>query len=84
MVLPMLEAEVVGSGWLSAEQFLGGYGVTQAMPGPIFTLAGNLGAQIGANIAPGAASFFAFSTAALLGIFLPSFAFIAAFFPLYI
>lgn len=46
VVLPLLEAEVVQSGWVSAEQFLAGYGATQAVPGPLFTFAAYLGAVI--------------------------------------
>ena len=49
VVLPMLQAEVVGPGWMNDQQFLAGYGVTQAMPGPIFTLSAFLGAIAGAN-----------------------------------
>ena len=33
VVLPMLQAEVVGPGWMNDQQFLSGYGITQAMPG---------------------------------------------------
>ncbi len=44
VVLPLLEAEVVGSGWVSKDAFLAGYGATQAVPGPLFTFAAYLGA----------------------------------------
>lgn len=47
VVLPLLEAEVVTRGWVSADDFLAGYGVTQAMPGPLFTFAAYLGAVSG-------------------------------------
>lgn len=64
MVLPLLEKEVVPTGWISKENFLAGYGATQAVPGPLFTFAGYLGAMIdgmgGAVIA-------------ILAIFLPAF-----------
>lgn len=43
VVLPLLEKEFVPSGWLSEEAFLAGYGVTQAVPGPLFTFAAYLG-----------------------------------------
>src|SRR5699024_7794447 len=39
VVLPLLEQEFVPTGWLSEEAFLAGYGVTQAVPGPLFTFA---------------------------------------------
>lgn len=43
VVLPMLRAEVVPPGWISDDAFLAGYGAAQAVPGPLFTLAGYLG-----------------------------------------
>ena len=39
----MLDAETVGRGWVNAEDFLAGYGATQAVPGPLFTFAAYLG-----------------------------------------
>lgn len=47
VVLPLLQAEVVPTGYVSADQFLAGYGAAQAVPGPLFTFAAYLGAQIG-------------------------------------
>lgn len=44
VVLPLLEQELVASGWISEESFLAGYGATQAVPGPLFTFAAYLGA----------------------------------------
>ncbi|KZE39361.1 ChrA protein [Brevibacillus parabrevis] len=44
VVLPLLEREVVPTGWLSKEDFLAGYGVAQAVPGPLFTFGTYLGA----------------------------------------
>lgn len=43
VVLPLLEREVVGPGWLTHDQFLAGYGAAQAVPGPLFTFAAYLG-----------------------------------------
>lgn len=43
VVLPLLEAEVVQSGWVSPDEFLTGYGAAQAVPGPLFTFASYLG-----------------------------------------
>ena len=43
VVLPLLEKEFVPTGWLSEEAFLAGYGVTQAVPGPLFTFAAYIG-----------------------------------------
>jgi|TARA_R110002126_G_scaffold285701_9_gene436409 chromate transporter len=44
VVLPLLEAETVARGWLTADSFTAGYGATQAVPGPLFTFAAYLGA----------------------------------------
>ncbi|EPE7798052.1 chromate efflux transporter [Yersinia enterocolitica] len=46
VVLPLLQAEVVPSGWVSNDTFLTGYGATQAVPGPLFTFAAFLGASM--------------------------------------
>jgi len=43
VVLPLLEAELVQTGWVSPEQFIAGYGAAQAVPGPLFTFAAYLG-----------------------------------------
>ncbi len=46
VVLPLLQAEVVPSGWVSEEVFLAGYAAAQAVPGPLFTFAAFLGASM--------------------------------------
>jgi chromate transporter len=79
----MLQTEVVGPGWLSNDQFLAGYGVTQAMPGPIFTFSSYLGAVIGANLTNTWSAFFSYAGMALLGVFMPSFGLVAALMPLW-
>lgn len=43
VVLPMIEREVVPTGLVTADQFLAGYGMAQAVPGPLFTFASYLG-----------------------------------------
>src|SRR5690625_6031652 len=64
VVLPMIERELVPLGLLSSGEFLAGYGMAQAVPGPLFTFASYLGTMIeglsGAVIAT-------------IAIFLPSF-----------
>ena len=45
VVLPLLQAEVVTPGWVSNADFLAGYGMAQAVPGPLFTFAAYLGAD---------------------------------------
>ena len=44
VVLPLLERELVPTGWITEASFLAGYGATQAVPGPLFTFAAYLGA----------------------------------------
>jgi chromate transporter len=44
VVLPLLQAEVVPRGWVDNNTFLAGYGIAQALPGPIFSFAAYLGA----------------------------------------
>lgn len=64
VVLPLLAAEVVGSGWLSQETFLAGYGAAQAVPGPLFTFSAYIGTAMGG---------WAMGALALVAIFLPSY-----------
>ena len=47
VVLPLLQAQVVAPGWVTNESFLAGYGLAQAVPGPLFTFAAYLGAVMG-------------------------------------
>jgi chromate transporter len=44
IVLPLLQSEVVPRGWEDNNTFLAGYGIAQALPGPIFSFAAYLGA----------------------------------------
>lgn len=67
VVLPLLQSEVVGRGWLDQDTFLGGYGAVQALPGPLFSFAGFVGAA--QNVAPGG---WRGGLVALVAIFLPS------------
>ncbi|QDK44825.1 chromate transporter [Bdellovibrio sp. ZAP7] len=68
VVLPLLKAEVVNTGWVSSDAFMAGYGAAQAVPGPLFTFAAYLGAILTTNLTGvfGAA-------ACLIAVFLPSF-----------
>jgi chromate transporter len=64
VVLPLLRAPLV-PGWLSDDAFLSGYGLAQAVPGPLFTVAAYLGA-VAAVAAPTAGALIA-----LVAIFTP-------------
>jgi len=66
VVLPLLHASVVESGWVSEDAFLSGYGVAQAVPGPLFTFAAYLGATM-----PAPPSGWAGAALCLVAIFLP-------------
>ena len=68
VVLPLLQTEVVGPGWITNEQFVAGYGATQAVPGPLFTFSAYLGAVMGPEPNGWTGAFLA-----LVAIFLPSF-----------
>ncbi|HLQ82325.1 MAG TPA: chromate efflux transporter [Pseudogracilibacillus sp.] len=72
VVLPMIERELVPLGLMSSGEFLAGYGMAQAVPGPLFTFASYLGTMMegvtGAVIAT-------------IAIFLPSFLLIVAALP---
>ena len=43
VVLALLKAEVLPTGWVSEDVFLAGYGAAQAVPGPLFTFSAYLG-----------------------------------------
>lgn len=64
VVLPLLEREMVPTGLVSKENFLSGYGATQAVPGPLFTFASYLGAINGGILG---------AVIATLAIFLPAY-----------
>ncbi|BAU49254.1 chromate transporter [Sulfurifustis variabilis] len=68
VVLPLLRAEVVPPGWISDEAFLAGYGMAQALPGPLFTFSAYLG-----TVMEGRPSGWAGGLLTLAAIFLPSF-----------
>lgn len=68
VVLPLLRAEVVPAGWVSDSDFLAGYGMAQALPGPLFAFAAYLGSVNGS-----APNGWLGGLLALAAIFLPAF-----------
>ena len=78
VVLPLLHDAVVQPGWVSEQGFLAGYGLAQAMPGPLFTFSAYLGAiqDPSPNGVAGAAI-------AVVAIFLPSFLLLGGVLPLW-
>ncbi len=78
VVLPLLNDAVVGTGWVSQQAFLAGYGLAQAVPGPLFTFSAYLGA-----IEEPTPNGIAGAGIALVAIFLPSFLLLGAALPLW-
>ena len=76
VVLPLLQSQVVPSGWVSNETFLAGYGAAQAVPGPLFTFAAFLGA-----VSTQTPSGWLGAMIAIIAIFLPSFLLIIGILP---
>lgn len=68
VVLPLFEQSVVTPGWVSHEAFLAGYGAAQVIPGPMFSFAAYLGAQVPTGAAPALGAL-----TATLSVFAPGF-----------
>jgi len=66
VVLPLLRDPLLAGGWISDDRFLTGYGLAQAIPGPLFTFAAYLGAASNSGGVPAAAV-----ALAVVSIFLP-------------
>lgn len=75
VVLPLLQSAVVDTGMVSNDNFLVGYGLAQAVPGPLFTFAAWLGALDPASSGWSGASL------ALIAIFLPGLLLVAGIMP---
>ena len=78
VVLPLLQQSVVAPGWVAPDAFLAGYGAAQAVPGPMFSLAAYLGAEIPLGLPPAVGA-----AIALLALFLPGFLLLAGMLPLW-
>jgi chromate transporter len=68
VLLPLLEAETVRTGWVNQDLFLAGYGAAQALPGPLFTFAAFLG-----TVQTPAPNGWVGGLIAAIGVFLPSY-----------
>ncbi len=83
VVLPLLQAEPAIANAVSPGDFLAGYGLAQAMPGPLFTFGAFLGASgdggSATHFVPGMLS----AAAALVAIFLPGLLLLLAALPLW-
>jgi chromate transporter len=69
VVLPLLQDVAVGSGALDQGDFVAGYGLANALPGPLFTFAGYVGAAAGGAV---------LGLACLMAIFLPGYLLVVA------
>ena len=78
VVLPLLEESLVQTGWVSRQDFLAGYGASQAIPGPMFAFSAYLG-----SIMPAGHGGWAGASVGLIFIFLPGFLLIAASLPMW-
>ena len=78
VVLPLLQAEVVGPGWVSSSDFVAGYGAAQAIPGPLFTFSAYLGTIMGITGPAWLGGWIA-----LTAVFLPSFLLVLGLLPLW-
>ncbi|RDW22325.1 ChrA protein [Oceanobacillus arenosus] len=74
VVLPLLEQEVVPNGLVASGEFLAGYAMAQAVPGPMFTLASYLGTMINGTVG---------GIIATIAMFLPSFLLIIGVLPFF-
>ncbi len=74
VVLPLLHAETVTRGMVTAETLLAGYGMAQALPGPLFAFGGWVGASVGGVSA---------GIVATIAIFLPGLLLVVAVMPLW-
>lgn len=76
VVLPLLQDSVVSTAWVTPEQFLSGYGASQAIPGPMFAFS----AYLGAVLSPLENTYLMAATA-LFFMFLPGFLLVAGVLP---
>jgi chromate transporter len=79
VVLALLQAAVVPPGWVPNDAFIAGYGLAQAVPGPLFTFAAYLGALMPAPM--GGMGGWAGGLSLLVAVFLPGLLLVAGALP---
>ncbi|WP_068673902.1 chromate efflux transporter [Oceanobacillus sp. Castelsardo] len=72
VVLPLMEQQVVPTGLLTSSEFLAGYGMANAVPGPLFTFSSYIGTMISGVLG---------GIIATIAMFLPSFLLVVAALP---
>lgn len=83
VLLPLLQGQLVPAGWISNDVFLAGYGVTQALPGPLFSFTAFLGASL-SGPAAGWMTPWAGGLLALVATFLPAFIILVGVLPFWV
>lgn len=78
VVLPLLQSSVVAPGWVNFNAFVAGYGLAQALPGPLFAFSAFLGSTAG--IGPGGVIG---GILALVAIYLPAWLLVLGVLPLW-
>ena len=78
VVLPLLQSQLVPTGLISHTDFMAGYGIAQAIPGPLFTFAAYLGVILPTGLPAWLSGIFC-----LVVIFLPAFLLILAVMPIW-
>ena len=76
VVLPLLQSQLVPNGLISHTDFIAGYGIAQAIPGPLFTFASYLGVIMPTNLPAWISGIFC-----LVVIFLPAILLVLAVIP---
>lgn len=71
VVLPLLENEMVPTGWVESSVFFAGLALAQAMPGPLFNFAAFLGAAAGRSATGSVGGGIAGAAVAWVGLFGP-------------
>lgn len=79
VVLPLLDSGIVAPGFISSDEFLAGYAVAQAMPGPLFSIGGYIGAV--SSVGPGG---WLGGTLGLIALFLPGLLLVLAAWPFWL
>lgn len=79
VVLPLMEEQMLSQ--MTADRFLTGYSLAQAVPGPMFTLASFMGAEIGWNESQNPVTAILVALVATLGIFMPGLMLMAVILP---
>ncbi|WP_025781850.1 chromate efflux transporter [Candidatus Synechococcus spongiarum] len=76
VIIPLLQDQVVGMGWLSGPQFLEGVAIGQVSPGPVALTSAFVGYQVGWAAGGGPTTAMAGALVATAAVFLPSVLFV--------